>query len=86
MGSDVSGYKAIIINDSGSRNPFNKNSLAVVDYGDGIKKNHCELALDSIDVFSFGIMQAPKSVNKLMTFADLKTKEINFAVFIKPIK
>jgi 3-oxoacyl-[acyl-carrier-protein] synthase-3 len=81
LGSDGLGYKAIIINDGGSRNPFNENSLAVVDYGDGIKRNQCELALDGMDVFSFGITQAPKSVKELMAFADINTEEIDFAVF-----
>ena len=81
LGSDGSGYKAIIINDGGARNPFNENSLAVVDYGDGIKRNQCELALDGMDVFSFGITQAPRSVKELMTFADISTSAIDFAVF-----
>lgn len=81
LGTDGSGYKAIIINDGGARNPFNENSLAVVDYGDGIKRNQCELALDGMDVFSFGITQAPKSVKELMAFADIRTEEVDFAVF-----
>lgn len=81
LGSDGSGYKAIIINDGGSRSPFNENSLAVVDYGDGIKRNQCELVLDGMDVFSFGITQAPKSVKELMAFAGLNNEEIDFAVF-----
>lgn len=81
LGTDGSGYKAIIINDGGARNPFNENSLAVVDYGDGIKRNQCELALDGMDVFSFGITQAPKSVKELMAFANINIEEIDFAVF-----
>lgn len=81
MGSDGSGYKAIIINDGGARNPFNESSLAVVDYGNGIKRNQCELALDGMDVFSFGITQAPKSVKELMDFANINTEEIDYAVF-----
>lgn len=81
LGSDGSGYRAIIISDGGARNPFNENSLAVVDYGDGIKRNQCELALDGMDVFSFGITQAPKSVRELMAFASIQTDEIDFVVF-----
>jgi 3-oxoacyl-[acyl-carrier-protein] synthase-3 len=81
LGTDGSGYKAIIINDGGARNPFNENSLAVVDYGDGIKRNQCELALDGMDVFSFGISQAPKSVKELVAFSDIKIEEVDFAVF-----
>ncbi len=81
LGSDGSGYKAIIINDGGARNPFNENSLTVVDYGDGIKRNQCELSLDGMDVFSFGITQAPKSVKELMAFANISTGAIDFAIF-----
>nr|WP_315198998.1 ketoacyl-ACP synthase III [uncultured Flavobacterium sp.] len=81
LGSDGSGYKAIIINDGGARNPFTESSLEVIDYGDGIKRNQCELALDGMDVFSFGITQAPKSVKELITFADMKTEDIDFAIF-----
>jgi 3-oxoacyl-[acyl-carrier-protein] synthase-3 len=81
LGSDGSGYKAIIINEGGARNPFNESSLDVIDYGDGIKRNQCELALDGMDVFSFGITQAPKSVKELMDFANINTEEIDYAVF-----
>lgn len=81
LGSDGSGYKAIIINDGGSRNPFNENSLDVIDYEEGIRRNQCELALDGMDVFSFGITQPPKSVKELMVFANINTDEIDFAVF-----
>jgi 3-oxoacyl-[acyl-carrier-protein] synthase-3 len=81
LGSDGSGYKAIIINEGGARNPFNENTLNVVDYGEGIKRNHCELALDGMDVFSFGITQVPKSVKELMAFADINTEAIDFAIF-----
>lgn len=81
LGTDGSGYKAIIINDGGARNPFNENSLAVVDYGNEIKRNQCELALDGMDVFSFGITQAPKSVKELVAFSDIKIEEVDFAIF-----
>ena len=81
MGSDGSGYEAIMIKDGGSRHQFNDNSLDVVDYGGEIKRNQCELALDGMDVFSFGITQAPKSVKELVAFADINSEEIDFAVF-----
>lgn len=81
LGSDGSGYKAIIVNDGGSRNPFNQNSLAVVNYGDGIKRNQCELILDGMDVFGFGINQAPKTFRELCDFAKITNEEIDFAVF-----
>ncbi|MBF4470290.1 3-oxoacyl-ACP synthase III family protein [Flavobacterium sp. HJJ] len=81
LGCDGSGYKAIIVNDGGSRNPFNANSLHVVDHGDGIKRNQCELVLDGMDVFGFGINQAPKTFRELCDFAKISNKEIDFAIF-----
>lgn len=81
LGSDGSGYKAIIINEGGARNSFNENSLDVIDYGDGIKRNQCELVLDGMDVFGFGISQAPKTVKELYEFAGITNDDVDFAVF-----
>lgn len=81
LGSDGSGYKAIIINDGGSRNPFNEKSLEIIDYGEGIIRNDCELSLDGMDVFSFGITQAPNSVRELLTYVGLNIEDIDFAIF-----
>jgi 3-oxoacyl-[acyl-carrier-protein] synthase-3 len=81
LGSDGSGYKAIIINDGGFRNQFNENSLNVVDYGEGIKRNNCQLTLDGMDVFGFGINQAPKTVKELYEFANITNEEVDFAIF-----
>lgn len=81
MGSDGSGYKAIIINDGGARNTMNKESLELVEYDKEIKRRGCDLSLDGMDVFSFGITQAPKSVNELMRFADITNDDIDYAIF-----
>lgn len=81
LGSDGSGYKAIIINEGGARNSFNENSLDVIDYGDGIKRNQCELVLDGMDVFGFGISQAPKTVKELYEFTGITNDNVDFYVF-----
>ncbi|MBC5841485.1 ketoacyl-ACP synthase III [Flavobacterium sp. F-380] len=81
MGSDGSGHKAIIINEGGSRNAMNKESLELVAYDKEIKRRGCDLSLDGMDVFSFGINQAPKSVKDLMQFASFATDDIDFAIF-----
>lgn len=81
LGSDGSGYKAIMINDGGFRNPFNEDSLKVVNYGNGIERNNCQLMLDGMDVFSFGISQAPKTVKELYEFAGITNDDVDFAVF-----
>ena len=81
MGSDGSGYEAIMIKDGGFRSPFNINSLNEVDYGDGIIRNQCELVLEGMDVFGFGISQAPKTVKELYEYASLDNDDVDFALF-----
>lgn len=81
LGSDGSGYKAIIINDGGSRHPFSESSLEEISTSTDVTRNSCELALEGMDVFSFGITQAPKTVKELYEFAKIGNENVNFAVF-----
>jgi 3-oxoacyl-[acyl-carrier-protein] synthase-3 len=81
MGSDGSGYPAIMIKDGGFRSPFNVLSLNEVNYGDGITRNNCQLVLEGMDVFGFGISQAPKTVKELYEFANLNNDSVDFAIF-----
>lgn len=81
LGSDGSGFEAIKINDGGFRNPFNADSLTELDFGNDIKRNGCQLVLDGMDVFSFGINQAPKTYFELLAFANIDKSEISYSVF-----
>lgn len=63
--ADGAGYKAIIIPDGACRNPFTCESLEVKDIEPGIRRNNLHIALDGMNVFSFGITSAPDSINKL---------------------
>ncbi|PWB25718.1 3-oxoacyl-ACP synthase III family protein [Flavobacterium sp. HTF] len=81
LGTDGSGYKTIMINDGGSRNRINSDSLAYHTISPGIERNACQLILDGMDVFSFGISQAPKTVNKLIEKFELDKEAINHFVF-----
>ncbi|MDX6188209.1 ketoacyl-ACP synthase III [Flavobacterium sp. Fl-318] len=81
LGTDGSGYKTIIINDGGSRNRINSDSLTYHTISPGIERNACQLILDGMDVFSFGISQAPKTVNKLIEKFDIDKEAINHFVF-----
>ncbi|MCL1959608.1 MAG: ketoacyl-ACP synthase III [Spirochaetes bacterium] len=83
MNSDGSGYKSIIINDGGYgfRNPFTPSSLDMVVRGDGIVANNLHTVLDGMEVFSFGISEAPKSVNRLIETCGLKKDEIDYFIF-----
>lgn len=81
LGTDGSGYKTIIIPHGGYRNPVNENSFGTRKIAEGIERNSCQLALDGMDVFSFGISQAPKTVNALLQHFGLNKEDTDFFVF-----
>ncbi len=81
LGSDGSGAESIIIKDGGSRNRITKESLIYKDVDNGIQRNNCHLVLEGMDVFSFGISQAPKSINSLLSNFDIEQNNIDYFVF-----
>ena len=58
------GYDAIIIPDGGSRNQVSPESFQLHEY-DGKMKHRVQTFMKGMDVFSFGITTAPKSIKKL---------------------
>ena len=64
LGTDGGGYDAIVIPDSGSRNQVKPESFEMHDY-DGKMMHNMMTHMKGMDVFSFGITTAPKSVKKL---------------------
>jgi len=81
VNSDGSGYKAIIINDGGYRNLFSPASLNMIERGDGIVSNDMNIVLDGMEVFSFGIREAPKSVKSLLETFSLDKDSIDYFTF-----
>jgi 3-oxoacyl-[acyl-carrier-protein] synthase-3 len=81
LGSDGSGYNAIIINDGGYRNPFNAQSMTVNSISEGISRNNLQLSLDGMDVFSFGISKAPETVNSLISKFSIDKEKIDYFYF-----
>lgn len=81
LGTDGSGYEAIVIPDGGSRQKINSESLIIKKLDEGIERNQCHLALDGMDVFSFGISQAPKTVNALLDHYSLNKENIDYYLF-----
>lgn len=81
MNSDGSGYRAIIISDGAYRNPVSTASLDKITRGDSIVSNNTQLILDGMDVFSFGIKEAPKSVNTLFEEFALNKEKIDYFTF-----
>ena len=64
FGTDGSGYDAIIIPDGGARNKISEQSFFEEEI-EGQTKNRLQLRMKGMDVFSFGITVAPKSIKKL---------------------
>ena len=64
FGTDGSGFDAIITPDGGARGPVKPSSFEKEDV-DGLMKCRLQTRMQGMDVFSFGITTAPKSVKKL---------------------
>ena len=65
VGTDGSGYDALIIPDGGSRNPATVDSFKTEEV-DGKMMHRMQTRMKGMDVFSFAISTAPKSIKKLM--------------------
>ena len=65
LGTDGSGYDAIIIPDGGARNQIHQDTSFIPQDIDGKPYTPLQTHMNGMDVFSFGITTAPKSVKTL---------------------
>ena len=80
FGTDGSGYDAIIIPDGGSRNQVTLNSFKKEDI-EGKDMNRLQTRMKGMDVFSFGISTAPKSIKKLAEHYGFDYQDADYFVF-----
>ena len=80
LGTDGSGYDAIIIPDGGSRNQITENSF-VDEEIEGKMYNRLQTRMKGMDVFSFGISTAPKSFKKLSEHFGIDYLDADFYIF-----
>ena len=80
FGTDGSGYDAIIIPDGGSRNQISDKTFVPVDI-DGRPMHRMQTWMKGMDVFSFGISTAPRSVKKLAGHFGLDYLSYDYFVF-----
>lgn len=80
FGTDGSGFDAIIIPDGGSRNQVTENSFKD-EVIDGKHYNRMQTRMKGMDVFSFGISTAPKSVKKLAEHFEFNYLDADYYVF-----
>jgi 3-oxoacyl-[acyl-carrier-protein] synthase III len=81
LASDGTGAEAIVVKTGGQRNKLTAESLIEQTIEDGISRNDCQLGLNGMDVFNFGISQAPKSVNELLGFTGESTESVDYFLF-----
>lgn len=79
MGTDGSGYDAIIIPHGGAKHPFSEESLKTFEV-DGHEYNSLQSQMKGMDVFSFGITTAPKSMKKLAQHFGFETTDAEYLV------
>ena len=79
--TDGEGYETIIIPDGGCRNPITEKSLNYEDFEEGIRINRLHGRLKGMDVFAFGILRAPQSVNQLLDYSSLQKEDVDFYLF-----
>lgn len=80
FGTDGSGYDAIIVPGGGSRHPFTEKSLEEYEV-DGKKYNDIMGQMKGMDVFSFGISRAPKSIKNLAKYYNFEYLDADYFVF-----
>jgi 3-oxoacyl-[acyl-carrier-protein] synthase III len=81
IGTDGGGANAIIIKDGGFRNPTTAASLIEKNIDKDVVRRDCDIVLEGMDVFAFGISQAPKTVKALYEFAQIGNDDIDYAIF-----
>ena len=80
FGTDGSGYDAIIIPDGGSRNQVSPSSFEYEEI-EGRQYHRLMARMNGMDVFSFGITTAPKSVKKLAEHYGFDYLDADYYVF-----
>ena len=81
LGTDGTGYDAIIRPAGGCRNQFNENSLKLEECEDGRMRHSLQTRMKGMDVFAFGITTAPKSIKKLGEHFGFDYHDYDYFVF-----
>lgn len=81
LGTDGSGYDAIIRPAGGTRNPIDEHTFDLVECEDGRKRHGLQTRMKGMDVFAFGITRAPKSIKKLAKEAGFDYTDYDYFVF-----
>lgn len=80
FGTDGSGFDAIVTPDGGSRSPFTVDSFNFEEIN-GKQQCRLQTRMKGMDVFSFGISTAPKSVKKLAEHFGFDYNQADYVIF-----
>ena len=80
FGTDGSGFDAIIVPDGGSRNQVSQQSFELKEY-EGKMMHSLQTHMKGMDVFSFGITTAPKSVKLLAEHFGFNYLDADYFIF-----
>ncbi len=81
LNSDGSGWEAIVVRHGGFRKPITSESLVEREVEPNVWRAARNLELNGVDVFNFGLREAPKTVNFLIGAVPAKTEEVDLFVF-----
>ena len=81
FGTDGSGFDAIITPDGGSRNQVSPKSFELEEV-EGKMMHRMQTRMKGMDVFSFGISTAPKTVKKLAEHYGFDYQDYDYFVFV----
>ncbi len=80
LGTDGTGYDAIIRPGGGARHPITAQSLELVMCEDGRMRHACQTRMKGMDVFAFGITTAPKSIRKILKECDIESEDVDYVI------
>jgi 3-oxoacyl-[acyl-carrier-protein] synthase-3 len=81
LGTIGTDYNSIIIPDGGARNPTNDSSLELVEYEKNIKRTKLNVNMKGMEVFSFALETAPKSLENVLRFAGKEKSDVDLFLF-----
>lgn len=81
LGTDGSGYDAIIKPMGGCRNQVTPDALVPSECEDGRMRHKYQTLMKGMDVFAFGITTVPKSIKKLIAEYNIDIESIDYFIF-----
>ena len=79
--SDGAGYKSIIIEDGGARNPYSSKSEIKREVEPGVVRSKRNLVLEGIDIFNFSMREVAPNIIDLINYNHTSLDDYDFFVF-----